>query len=267
MREFDPVAATLRENILAHWEATGFNTAEKSAAVTLDTNTRLVLQRTSALFEPLIGPLRPGALSGLDVLDIGCGFGAMSLLFAVLGARVTGVDPSVNRLDVATAVAQTHGLTARFAQGRIEQLVLGDGRYDLAVVNNSLCYLIEESTRRDALEETRRVLRPGGRLVLRDPNRANPRDQFSGLPLVQLLPPRAATTVSGWLGRPRSEVRLRGPRRMLGDLRRAGFTNARQLPVRPGRRAWMLRLVTGYLQVTAVTPGARDPVGGSADRR
>ena len=44
-----------------------------------------------------------------------------------------------------------------------------------------------------ALRETHRVLRPGGSLIVRNPNRWHPLDQFTGLPLLQLLPPHQAT--------------------------------------------------------------------------
>jgi SAM-dependent methyltransferase len=163
------------------------------------------------------------SIDGLRLLDLGCGFGALSVFFAAQGAIVTGVDPIESRLHVGASVAAAHGLAAEFRHGWMEDLDLDDETFDLAVQNNSFCYIVPRDKRRAALAETRRVLKPGGSLVIRNPNRWNPLDQFTGLPMIQLLPPGQTSRLAELLGRSRSEVRLASPLEATRELRQAGF--------------------------------------------
>ena len=66
----------------------------------------------------------------------------LSLYFAARGATVIGIDPIGSRLEVGRAVAAEHGLRAEFETGRMEALELDDASFDLAVQNNSLCYIV-----------------------------------------------------------------------------------------------------------------------------
>ena len=54
-----------------------------------------------------------GDLSGLRVLDVGCGDGANSVLLATLGAVVTGLDISPAAIRVAEYRAQINGVEER----------------------------------------------------------------------------------------------------------------------------------------------------------
>jgi SAM-dependent methyltransferase len=118
------------------------------------------------------------------------------------------------------------------------------------LVNNSLCYVAARDARRRALEEAYRATRPHGLIIVRDPNRLHPRDQFTGRWLVGLLPPRAANAAAGALGRRRSVVRLRTPGGARRELERAGFVHVRLAA--PGGR--LRRTLGGYNVVAARRP-------------
>src|SRR3984885_4983499 len=61
-------------------------------------------------------------LSGLRVLDIGCGGGFLAEEFAALGCRVTGVDPSPASIGAARAHAAGRGLRIDYRVGGGEEL-------------------------------------------------------------------------------------------------------------------------------------------------
>jgi len=54
-----------------------------------------------------------GDVSGKRVLELGCGDGGTSILLALKGAVVTGVDISPRAVEVATQRAQLHGVSER----------------------------------------------------------------------------------------------------------------------------------------------------------
>ena len=104
--------------------------------------------------------------SGKDVVDIGCGGGALVRELTGWGARVTGVEISESQL--ANAVARDPDGHARYLIGRAEQLPLDDASSDLVLFMRSLHHVpIPELMR--ALAEARRVLRCGGIAYVAEP--------------------------------------------------------------------------------------------------
>ncbi len=106
-----------------------------------------------------------GCPEGGDVLDVPCGFGRHAAPLARAGHRVVGVDRSQSLLDEA---ARRAGGEPRltFTRSDYRDLPFADERFDVAVnLFTSLGYLGDEEDTR-VLAEIRRVLRPGGRLVI-----------------------------------------------------------------------------------------------------
>lgn len=108
-----------------------------------------------------------GAQAGDRVLDIGCGpgFYVTELLETVAAdGQVVGVDPSSDMLAVATQRSEGFANVA-FHQGNATALPVPDASFDRALSVQVLEYVDDIPA---ALAEMRRVLRPGGRLVLWD---------------------------------------------------------------------------------------------------
>jgi SAM-dependent methyltransferase len=104
--------------------------------------------------------------SGKDVVDIGCGGGALVRALTARGARVTGVEISDQQL--APALANDGGSGARYLIGRAQELPLEDGSVDVAVFMRTLHHVPVESMLA-ALREARRVLRHRGAVFVAEP--------------------------------------------------------------------------------------------------
>ena len=101
-----------------------------------------------------------GVPDGARVCDAGCGTGG---LLARLCRRFDAVGADLARSAVRTA-AQRAGLAGRLAAARIEALPFPDAAFDALTCIDTLYHAqVDEAA---ALREFRRVLRPGGRLVV-----------------------------------------------------------------------------------------------------
>jgi SAM-dependent methyltransferase len=251
MSDFAPIAASLRVAVTNYFSG---ESPPEGNAITIATNSDLVERRAAIVVRMLAGA-GVDELSGLEVLDLGCGFGALSAYLAAQGATVTGLDPHADRMEVGRAVAAEHGLAVTLLNGRMEMPGMADRSFDVAIQNNSLCYLVDRNTRAAALSETLRLLRPGGVLAIRNPNRWTPIDQFTGLPVIHLLPPAAAVRAAGALGRDRSFCRVTSPPATRRELQAAGFASIAQgIYFGNGNRPEALKLVARYQHFTARRP-------------
>ncbi len=70
------------------------------------------------------------ALSGLKIIDIGCGGGLVCEPFARLGADMNGVDASEKNIKVAQIHAEKSGLKINYQQNLIENLPINE-KYDV----------------------------------------------------------------------------------------------------------------------------------------
>lgn len=104
-------------------------------------------------------------LSDVTVIDVGCGAGVMSHLLAQEGARVVGVDPSVEAIARASARG---GPGERYLAGRAEDLPVADRCADIVTFLNSLHHVCGPALAQ-ALAEARRVLSADGILYVQEP--------------------------------------------------------------------------------------------------
>ena len=114
--------------------------------------------------------LLPFLRPAMQVLDVGCGPGSITLGLAevVARGRVVGIDIQPEMVKQAQALANARRATnAHFEVADIYRLPFTDATFDAAFANGVLMHLREPGR---ALAEVRRVLRPGGIAGLRDPD-------------------------------------------------------------------------------------------------
>jgi ubiquinone/menaquinone biosynthesis C-methylase UbiE len=141
------------------------STADDTPANPAETYERYMVP---ALFAPAaehllaVATLHPGE----HVLDVGTGTGIVARLAAPNVApegTISGLDASPDMLSVARARALEEGLPIEWHEGRAEALPYPDQRFDLVLSQFALMFFADRQT---ALAEMRRVLVPGGHVVL-----------------------------------------------------------------------------------------------------
>ncbi|MGH3297694.1 MAG: bifunctional 2-polyprenyl-6-hydroxyphenol methylase/3-demethylubiquinol 3-O-methyltransferase UbiG [Trebonia sp.] len=112
-----------------------------------------------AYFRDVLARQYSAGLTGLRVLDVGCGGGFLAEEFAALGCRVTGVDPSAASIAAARAHAAGRGLRIDYLVAAGEELPVADAAFAVACC----CDVLEHVRDPDrVVSETARVLKPGG---------------------------------------------------------------------------------------------------------
>lgn len=158
---------------------------------------------------------RLGLSPGATVIDIGSGPGLLAAeMAAEIGpaGKVCGIDISADMISMSAARPLPPGSApVEFVRAGVERIPYPDGAFDAAVCTQVLEYVANIPR---ALAEIRRVLRPGGRVVLVDTdwdsivwNSSDPAR------MERVLAAWAEHLFDPWL-----------PRTLQGSLRRAGFT-------------------------------------------
>lgn len=101
----------------------------------------------------------------LKILDVGCGTGELSLLFAEMGHEVSGIDISIQMLKTAKAKAEACGANITFGEGDAENPPFDTSSFDIVFSRHLLWTLPNPKT---AVENWNRVLRKNGKVVIID---------------------------------------------------------------------------------------------------
>jgi len=105
---------------------------------------------------------------GKDVIDVASGEGYGSALLAQAAASVTGIEIAADA--VRHAAASYCRANLRFLQGDARAMGVGNASADVVVSFETIEHLAEQET---FLSEIRRVLRPGGMLIVSTPDQDN----------------------------------------------------------------------------------------------
>lgn len=109
-----------------------------------------------------------GVPPGSDVLDAACGIGTQALGLAQLGYRVTASDLSSRAVARARDEAAMRGLSITFSTADLRHLSSAFDRRFPAVIacDNAIPHLLSDGEIRAAFVECRRLLDPGGVLII-----------------------------------------------------------------------------------------------------
>jgi SAM-dependent methyltransferase len=147
----------------------------------------------------MLAAVLAGRTGAQRIVDVGCGDGSATSLVSNLdaGNTVIGVDWS------ATALARARARGLLVVQGGVDTsgLPLPDGCADVVIMSELIEHLVDTDT---AVDEVRRVLRPGGVLLLSTPNLAAWFNR--GLIALGLQPVFSEVSLRGIYGRPGHEV-------------------------------------------------------------
>lgn len=113
-------------------------------------------------------PLKPLPLSGLRVLDIGCGGGLLCEPMARLGAAVTGVDAADRNIDVASTHAMRMDLPIDYRCAAAEELAAEGLTFDI-VLNMEVVEHVADAAL--FISASAKLVRPGGLMVIATLNR------------------------------------------------------------------------------------------------
>ncbi len=108
------------------------------------------------------------------VLDVGCGSGMYHTELAEMGVRVVGLDLSYGMLTQIRKQTAADGRQAEVVQATAERLPIATETYARLMANHMLYHVPDQLA---ALREMRRVLKPGGRLIIT----ANSADAYAAL--------------------------------------------------------------------------------------
>jgi len=99
-----------------------------------------------------------------DLLDVGCGRGAILKLLASRANRSVGVDIDANARQLARAELMLAGIpNCSLRKGDMYRLPFADAEFNTIIIDD---VLVDAKKPVQALSEARRLLRPGGRLII-----------------------------------------------------------------------------------------------------
>ncbi len=110
-----------------------------------------------------------GPIEGKRFLDIGCAVGDYMAVIAAMGGEAHGIDIDAGQVELGKALHAKVGLTSHFHVGDARALPFEDEYFDV-IYSADVFEHITLATKEAVVKELYRVLKPGGRVVIKTPN-------------------------------------------------------------------------------------------------
>jgi SAM-dependent methyltransferase len=210
---------------------------------------RYVANRDASRFLPF---LLPYVQSGMDVLDVGCGIGAIALDLAPMLApgRIVGIDADAEQIEAARTAAAARGIqNAEFMTSSVYELPFEEETFDVVYANAVLMYVRDQV---EALRGMRRVLRRDGLAAVVD-------DDFGtvvmspDLPELELGPKLFELAVAREGGNARYSRRLRTLMLEAGFARTKGVAHAPEVYGDLESTRWFAEFAIGLFRAPAMS--------------
>jgi len=167
-----PVSGTVHAQFLSY-------TAERMDEVKLARRFMHLKERVETISVKCADP------ATVRVLDVGCGVGVQSRLWASDGYQVTAIDYDEGLVEIARQRSETANIHAEFVVGSAESIPRDLDSFDVCLAIELLEH-VDDWAR--CLDEFCRVLAPGGVLLLTTTNVISPRQNEYRLPLYSWWP-------------------------------------------------------------------------------
>lgn len=152
-------------------------------------------------------------LSGMKIIDIGCGSGQMAAYFSDLN--------QVSATDIVDQLSPDIRHKIKFKKLKDDNIPYPDAEFDIVILNHVIAH---SKNKLNLLTETARILKKGGICYIANPNRFYPTEPCYGIPLLHYLPDFLFLKITRWLCKNKEEVffiSCSGLKRLSKD---AGFT-------------------------------------------
>lgn len=126
---------------------------------------RLTFIRDHILTHFCLDSQKLGPLQDLSVIDIGCGGGLLSVPMARMGAHVTGVDATLENIEVAKLHAELMNLDVQYVHSSAEEMV---GEYDVVLAMEIIEHVTDVQS---FIASCSRLVKPGGLIFFSTINR------------------------------------------------------------------------------------------------
>jgi len=202
-------------------------------------------------------------VSGRNIMEFGCNMGATSIILAVMGARVTGVDVNRDYVELAKLNAESYGLGEQIDflyMPDTTQLPFQDGQFDLITCSSVLEYVPHGILKR-VQREIDRVLKPGGLLrISATSNRIWPQEVHSRRWLINYMPRCLDRMLSPYTRRGVSPLRMRfgfgpGYRDLTLADGGAGYLRAKRRMGMEGAKMMLLQMAVRLLSPARISVG------------